>query len=365
MPVRVRDDRFEEELGGAAELVAAVFDSLPDAIGIMWPVRDDDGAIVDFILGYTNPSAERLMGVPLAREIGTRMREAMPGLIEMGLYDRLVRAIETGEAEMAEIELDTMWRDTVSVRGVWGHRVLPFREGVLSAASDGTEERGREHELREFAAVAAHDLREPLIGVHLMAGLLSRRPGLGEKEREMVGLVDDGIVRARELVDGILEYATAHGDEAWTQVDTSQVVADVVGALGAQLDSTAGRVQVDGLPVVRGSHAGLQRVFQNLIANALKFHDGEPPLIQVSADHHDAAWSFAVRDNGIGLPQERAIFEMFTRGGGEHEGSGIGLATCRRIVESHGGRIWAEPAPGGGSTFSFTLPSPPAAPTAA
>src|SRR3954462_15411481 len=137
----------------------------------MWPVRDDDGAIVDFVLGYTNPSAERLMGVPLAREIGTRMREAMPGLIEMGLYDRLVRAIETGKAEMAEIELDTMWRDTVSVRGVWVHGVRRFGEGGVGAPFDGPDERRREHELREFAAVAAHARREPLIGVHLMAGL--------------------------------------------------------------------------------------------------------------------------------------------------------------------------------------------------
>jgi signal transduction histidine kinase len=352
----MRDDRFEEELGGAAPLVAAVFDSLPDAIGIMWPVRDDDGAIVDFILGYTNPSAERLMGVPLSREVGSRMREAMPGLIEMGMYDRLVRAVETGEAEMAEIELDTMWRDTVSVRGVWVHSVLPFGEGVLSAAFDVTEERRREHELREFAAVAAHDLREPLIGVHLMAGLLSRRPGLGEKEREMVGLVDDGIVRARDLVDGILEYATAHGEETWTQVDTSQVVVDVLSALATQVESTAGRVEVGDLPVVDASQAGLFRVFQNLIANALKFHDGEAPLVGVSASRDEAGWAFAVRDNGIGLPADSAIFEMFTRGGGDHEGSGIGLATCRRIVESHGGRIWAEPSPGGGSTFSFTIP---------
>src|SRR3954453_2068010 len=238
--MRVRDDRFEEELGGAAPLVAAVFDSLPDAIGIMWPVRDEGGAITDFILGYTNPSAERLMGVPLERETGTRMREAMPGLIEMGLYDRLVRTIETGEPEIAEIELDTMWRDTINVRGIWVHSVLPFGSGVIRVRFDVTEERRREHELREFAAVAAHDLREPLIGVQLMAGILGRRPGLGGKEREMVGLIDDGIQRARGLVDGILEYATAHGDEAWTQVDTSQVVADVVGALGAQLESTAG-----------------------------------------------------------------------------------------------------------------------------
>jgi len=76
----------------------------------------------------------------------------------------------------------------------------------------------------------------------------------------------------------------------------------------------------------------------------------------VSAARADASWTFAVRDNGIGLPETKDIFEMFARGVGDHEGSGVGLATCRRIVEAHGGRIWADPVPGGGSTFSFTLP---------
>jgi signal transduction histidine kinase len=354
--VRVRDEQFEAVLGPAAPLIAAVFDSLPDAIGVMWPVHDAQGDIVDFTLGYTNPSAERLMGVPLARETGTRMREAMPGLIEMGLYDRLIRAMKSGEPEMAEIELDTMWRDTINVRGVWVHSVLPFGDGVLSAAFDVTEERRREHELREFAAVAAHDLREPLAGVHVMAGVLSRRPGLGEQEREMVRLVDDGILRARSLVDGILEYATAHGDEAWRQVDLAEVVADVLTGLARQLEETAGRVEVGELPVVRASHAGLLRVFQNLIANALKFHGADAPVVALSADRDEAGWAFRVCDNGIGLPADAAIFEMFTRANGDHEGSGIGLATCRRIVESHGGRIWAEPSPGGGATFTFTIP---------
>jgi signal transduction histidine kinase len=358
--VRVRDHLFEEELGAAAPLIAAVFDALPDAIGVMWPVRDASGTIVDFVLGYTNPSAERLMGVSLAPEIGARLREAMPGLVQMGMYDRLVRAIETGEAESAEVELDTMWRDTINVRGVWVHSVMPFGDGVLSVAFDVTEERRREHELREFAAVAAHDLREPLIGVHVMAGVLGRRPGLGEQEREMVSLVDDGIVRARGLIDGILEYATAHGDEAWTRVDTAQVVADVLDALATQIDSAGGSVEVGDLPVLTASRAGLVRVFQNLIANALKFHDDDP-VVAISASHDEAGWAFAVRDNGVGLPADRAIFEMFTRGGGDQEGSGIGLATCRRIVESHGGRIWAEPTPGGGSTFTFTIPEAAAA----
>ena len=127
-------------------------------------------------------------------------------------------------------------------------------------------------------------------------------------------------------------------------------------ALATQLDSAAGRVEVGELPVLTASYGGLFRVFQNLITNALKFHDGAPPLVAVSASRDGTTWAFAVRDNGIGLPADSAIFEMFTRGSLEHEGSGIGLATCRRIVESHGGRIWAEPAAGGGATFTFTIP---------
>jgi signal transduction histidine kinase len=114
---------------------------------------------------------------------------------------------------------------------------------------------------------------------------------------------------------------------------------------------------VASLPTVRASRAGLDRVFQNLIGNALKFRDGRAPLVTISAHESDAGWAFCVRDNGIGLPEQTPIFEMFKRGRGDHEGSGIGLATCRRIVEDHGGTIWAEPAPEGGSAFTFTLPA--------
>src|SRR4051812_4488686 len=347
----VRDQRFEALLGPAAPLVAAAFDALPDAIGVVWPVGDAAGA-PDFEVGYTNPSSERMMGVRLGDEVGARLCEVMPGVVPMGLYDRLLRVGASGQPESAEITLDTMWRDAIHVRGVWVHTVLPFGSGLLSVAFDVSEERRRESELRNFAAVAAHDLREPLVGVHVMAALLGRRAGLGAEEREMVRLLDDGVQRATGLVDSILEYATAADDEGRrAEVDCGELVTEVVATLAARIDEAGGRVEVGALPTVRASRDGLFRVFQNLIANAVKFHDGAAPRVTVSAGAGEAGWAFSVRDNGIGLPKDSAIFEMFTRGGGEHEGSGIGLATCRRIVEAHGGRIWAEPAPGGGSTF--------------
>ena len=120
----VQDERFEALLGAAAPLVASVFDALPDAIGVVWPAVDAAGALVDFEVGYTNPSSERMMGVRLGDEVGARLREVMPGVVPMGLYDRLLRVAETREAESAEITLDTMWRDAIHVSGRLGaHRV--------------------------------------------------------------------------------------------------------------------------------------------------------------------------------------------------------------------------------------------------
>src|SRR3954454_21851051 len=234
----VRDERFEALLGQAAPLVAAVFDALPDAIGVVWPIVDETGALVDFEVGYTNPSSERMMGVRLGEEAGARLREVMPGVVTMGLYDRLLRVGKSGRAESAEITLDTMWRDAIHVRGVWVHTVLPFGSGLLSVAFDVSEERRRENELRNFAAVAAHDLREPLVGVHWLAAVLSRQAGLGVKEQEMVRLLDEGVERARGLVDGILEYATAADNAASrTEVNCGEVVRDVLAALARQIDA--------------------------------------------------------------------------------------------------------------------------------
>jgi signal transduction histidine kinase len=190
-----------------------------------------------------------------------------------------------------------------------------------------------------------------------MAGLLSRRAGLGVKEQEMVRLLDEGVERARRLVDSILAYAKAADDSASrTEVDCGAVVTEVLAAFASQIEDADGRVDVAQLPTLHASRPGLFRVFQNLIANALKFKNGDTPLVTISAQQGQAHWTFSVRDNGIGLPKDTQIFEMFKRGGAVHAGSGIGLATCRRIIEGHGGRIWAEPAADGGSIFSFTIP---------
>jgi signal transduction histidine kinase len=109
---------------------------------------------------------------------------------------------------------------------------------------------------------------------------------------------------------------------------------------------------------VEGDPSQLRRVLQNLVGNAVKFHGEAPPHVEVSARRDTAEWVVTVRDNGVGVDPDHAsrIFGMFSRLNGDAEGTGIGLAVCRRVVEAHGGRIWVEPAEGGGSAFRFTLP---------
>jgi signal transduction histidine kinase len=163
--------------------------------------------------------------------------------------------------------------------------------------------------------------------------------------------------RARELVDGVLDYARS-GELVLETVSLREVTADVAADLRPQLAECDGELLVGDLPEVRADPRQLRRVLQNLVGNALKFRGENPPRVEIDAERGREEWIVSVRDNGIGIDRENArrIFAMFSRVERRVEGSGIGLAVCRRVVEAHGGRIWVEPADGGGSAFQFTLP---------
>src|SRR4051812_35205194 len=173
--MRVEDPRLRQMLGPATEMICSMFDTMPQALGVLWPVRDEGGAIVDFEVGFTNPAGDAMMGFAMADEVGTRLLQALPPLVEMGVFDRLIAVAETGEPVSAEIEMTGMWKGTAQVSGIYEHSVLPFGDGVLSLSHDLTEERRREAELRDFAAVAAHDLRDPLVGLQIMVSALAHR----------------------------------------------------------------------------------------------------------------------------------------------------------------------------------------------
>jgi signal transduction histidine kinase len=237
----------------------------------------------------------------------------------------------------------------------------------LERSREEVAERTRElersnEELDRFASVVSHDLQAPLATVSMYVQLLERRHGdkLGD-DRRIVDGISQATGQSRELIRDLLEYSKAgRGELRARPVDSNHLVNQVLELLAAPIQEAGAVVDVDDLPGVTGDPANLRQVFQNLIGNAIKFSEAEPHVV-VQAESSNGVVRFAVADNGIGMDPNDAheIFQPFHRlhGGSRYPGTGIGLAVCERIVEHHGGRIWAESEPGSGSTFKFELPA--------
>jgi signal transduction histidine kinase len=227
-----------------------------------------------------------------------------------------------------------------------------------------TEELQRSNEdLQQFAYVASHDMKEPLRMVSSYASLLQRRyqGQLGEDADTYIGFVVDGVKRMDTLITDLLEYSRAgqSKDEQNVPVDSGKVLQAILENLKVTIADSGAVVKADTLPEVVYDPLRLGQLFQNLIANAIKYRGPRKPKVHVSAVRQQDETVFSVRDNGLGIPpdQQAQIFGIFKRlHGKEIEGTGIGLAMCKKIVERNGGRIWVESEPGKGSTFFFTVP---------
>jgi signal transduction histidine kinase len=338
-----------------AEGFRALLDGFPDAVGVLWAIRGDDGRIADFSFGYGNPAMMRRFRLVASMPERYTLLEALPRMRGSRALDAYVGVCETGEAWLAEVTYDTPFGDGYML-GTFVERTAKLGDGVIVFLTDVTEQRRMQEELRSFADVVAHDLREPITGIAHLVTLLERRAD-EPPSADVLGLLRASTERARELIDGVLAYARA-GELRRERVALRRVVDEVVEDLRAALDAAGATVEVGALPEVDGDPRQLRRLLQNLVGNAVKFRGEAPPRVEVSALADAEAWVVTVRDNGVGIDpeQKRRIFGMFARLNGATEGTGIGLAVCRRVVEAHGGRIWVEPADGGGSAFRFTLP---------
>lgn len=219
-------------------------------------------------------------------------------------------------------------------------------------------------ELSVLSYAASHDLKEPLRTVTSNVQLIERQLREIDDASEIrmsARYVVDGVRRMDELITDLLEYSNADR-RSEAEAGADQALAEALERLGALVQETGARIEAGPLPRVAASPSRLVTLFQNLVSNAIKYRNGSrQPEIRISADRDGDMWRFAVADNGSGFDPADAerIFVVFQRLGGDHEvgGTGLGLAICRRIVEAHGGRIWAESEPGRGSVFRFTLPA--------
>jgi PAS domain S-box-containing protein len=240
-------------------------------------------------------------------------------------------------------------------------------EKANAALAQQAEELARSNaELEQFAYVASHDLQEPLRMVSSFAQLLGKRyrGKLGADADDFIGYVVEGAVRMQHLINDLLTYSrVGRTGKGLAPTDCASVFAGASANLRKAIEECGAAVTADPLPSVLAEESQLLQVFQNLVANAIKFRKGDqPPRVHVGARRQGAEWLFWVQDNGIGIERQYAdrIFLVFQRlhSRREYPGTGIGLAICKKVVERYGGRIWLESEPGQGSTFFFTLPAP-------
>lgn len=216
--------------------------------------------------------------------------------------------------------------------------------------------------LLKFNHVAAHDLQAPLHNISSIITLLEQdhMHEFGEDAQEYLSFISRSSQRMRNLIIALLDYTRIGNDKELQIVPADEVLNDVLEDLGTQLKTNKAKIDKQKLPEVRAHRMELTQLFQNLLTNALKFHRKDtPPVIKISIEALDKHWQFSFGDNGIGIDSkdQGKIFEMFKRIHSLHEfeGSGIGLANCKKIVELHGGKIWVDSNGRDGSTFHFTL----------
>ena len=350
------DPKLVELLGapGAAGF-RALFDGFPEAVGILWALRDADGQIVDFTFGYGNPSILRAFRLPAATRDRYTLLEALPRMRGSRAFEHYVHVCESGEPWLHEVTYDTPFGDGYML-GTFVQRSAKLGDGLVNFLTDVTAQRRMESELRSFADVVAHDLNEPVAGIAILVRLLERRAG-EPPSADVLRQLRTSTQRARDLIDGVLVYARA-GELSTERIALGRLMAEVAEDLRPSLESAGATLEVGELPEVEADPRQLRRVLQNLLGNAVKYRGEAAPQVELTALRDSQEWVVTMRDNGLGVDPDKAsrIFDMFARASDETDGAGIGLAVCRRIVEAHGGRIWAEAAEGGGSAFRFTLP---------
>jgi signal transduction histidine kinase len=336
--------RALKQAGLACECVEAV--SIDAALAAC-AERGFDCAIVD----YRMPGDDGLHGIATLHE----QLPLMPIIMATGQGDEMV-AVEAMKQGAS---------DYISKTHINSASIRRSVESALEKAALRRKVLQQREELENFAGVLAHDLKAPICSIQAFAGLAEEGLGTETVDKHTIAGYCRRIVGAGRrlgvLIDTLHEYTRADAQVAFEPVDMRQVADDASANLERTIHERGARVTRGELPVVLGNAPQLTQLLQNLIGNAIKYCEAAVPAVHVTAARDgENAWLFAVRDNGIGIAEEHyaRIFEPFTRlhDAGKYQGTGLGLATCRKIVERHRGVIRCESNIGRGTTFFFTLP---------
>jgi signal transduction histidine kinase len=348
---------------------AEYFDALTNAIDMSFRFH---AAVTSSLERVLEARLERLKRKRLYIISGAAASIILALYLAVGSYLSIMRGLRSlvgasrriGEGDLdARVELASK-DELAMVAGSFNEMARGLAEKAKKLEGAVADLRRSNEELESFAYVASHDLRSPLMAVASDLKLIERR----EREREdaeVAGLIADGLKEIgamEELIADLLAYSRAGSRQGpiEEEADFQESLDRALSNLRVALEESGAEVITETpLPRLKADPVQVTQLFQNLIGNAVKFRREEPPRIHVSATLADGEWVFSVRDNGIGMPEDarQRVFEIFHRlHKDKYPGTGIGLATCKKIVERHGGRIWVESELGAGSTFHFTVP---------
>ncbi len=325
---------------------------------------------------YVSPRCVDLLGVLpeslISRGLVDLCRPEDAARVRAALSDgvrRLEIAILAADGQAIQTEM-SITPITSPSEAVIGHRGITrditIRKKIRAELEQKTAELERSNsDLEQFAYVASHDLREPLRMVNSFLGLLERRIAdkLDDESREFISFAMEGAQRMDHLILDLLAYSRI-GRNALPKepVPLGPALDTALGNLTLTMEEYGAGVSIpDEMPSLRVDEVEFVRLFQNLIGNAIKYrHPDRPPRIKVTVARNESCWEFRIEDNGLGIEPQYydRIFQIFQRlqARDETEGTGIGLAVCKRVVGRYGGRIWVESTPGIGSRFHFTIP---------
>jgi signal transduction histidine kinase len=377
-----------KEVAQANIYLQRIIDEFKEPLQVLQPVFEGD-QIVDFRFRFTNQAYAAYADKTPAELEGKRVGEVFPGYFQTSSFSNPVQTYKTGETLMFELHykqdgLDLYNRMTSSKIGdevfIYFTDLSDLKRTQVLLEEKVDELRRSNSYLEEFAYAASHDLKEPVRKIQAFSTRLKRSlsTGLSETDQDVFNRLQSAANRMGTLIDDLLSYASLsnHVPDA-EPVELNAVVLQVLEDLELEIEQKGARVETCELCTIPGNRRQWEQAFQNLISNALKYsRPGVPPVItiecsRVSADklrglisaddRRPTFYSICIRDNGIGFEQQYAerIFQVFTRlhGMAEYKGSGVGLATVRKVVEAHNGYIRAEGVPDEGAAFTLLLPA--------
>jgi signal transduction histidine kinase len=331
------------------ELNVSIFYLIPISLSVFF-VNRRVGVLLAVLSSAVGLTTDLMVGHPYSHPIIVYWNNA----IQMGFFLTIVFILSTLKIEYGKIvELNIDLQSTLSDLKKTQHELE--RKSQDLARSNA--------ELEQFAYVAAHDLKQPLIVAGGYINRLSRHyKDKAEPDADrFIGYALGAITSMEALINALLAYARV-GPKArdLKLADYNDIVECAITNLQVEIEKSSAIVTHDKLPTLLADHIQIIQLFQNLIGNSIKFRREEPPRVHISAEHKEKEWVISICDNGIGIDPKHStsIFDIFQRlhDNSKYPGNGIGLATCKKIVGNHGGRIWVEPSPGKGSTFKFAIP---------